>query len=83
MPAEDEEPVKAPELAVKFLEDVTHDAENPVVMFALEWCEFSWSVRKMFAKYGIPYRSIDLDTVEYQKDNKVETSGLRYTTGRV
>ena len=24
----------------------------------------------MFAKYGIPYRSIDLDSVEYQKDDK-------------
>ena len=24
----------------------------------------------MFAKYGIPYRSIDLDSVEYQQDNK-------------
>jgi cysteine synthase A len=24
----------------------------------------------MFAKYEIPYRSVDLDSVEYQKDNK-------------
>ena len=39
-------------------------------MFALEWCEFCWSVRKMFGKFNIPYRSIDLDSVEYQKDNK-------------
>jgi cysteine synthase A len=35
-------------------------------MFALEWCEFCWSVRKMLASYGIPYRSIDLDSVEHQ-----------------
>ena len=67
---EDEAPGNAPEEAVRFLEQVTHDADNPVVMFALEWCEFSWSVRKMFANYGIPFRSIDLDTVEYQKHNK-------------
>ena len=39
-------------------------------MFSLEWCEFSWSVRKMFAHYGIPYRSVDLDSVAYQKDNR-------------
>ena len=39
-------------------------------MFATEWCEFSWSVRKMFAEYEIPYRSVDLDSVEYQVDNK-------------
>jgi cysteine synthase A len=38
-------------------------------MFALEWCEFCWSVRRMFAKHGIAYRSVDLDSVEYQKEN--------------
>ncbi len=52
-----------------FLRTVTSDAEQPVVMFALEWCEFCWSVRKMFAHYDIPYRSVDLDSVTYQKDN--------------
>jgi cysteine synthase A len=46
------------------------DTECPVVMFALEWCEFCWSVRKMLAKHDIPYRSIDLDSVEYQKANR-------------
>ena len=46
------------------------DASQPVVMFALEWCEFCWSVRKMFAKCNIPYRSVDLDSVEYQENNR-------------
>ena len=70
-PAEDdEEQVAAPEDAVAFLHDATHDRDNPVVLFALEWCEFCWSVRKMFAHYEIPYRAVDLDSVEYQKDNK-------------
>jgi cysteine synthase A len=36
-------------------------------MFALEWCEFCWSVRKLFARLGIEYQSVDLDSVEYQK----------------
>ena len=36
-------------------------------MFALEWCEFCWSVRKLFARLGIEYRSVDLDSVEFQK----------------
>ena len=36
---------------------------QPVVLFALEWCEFCWSVRKLFARLGIPYRSVDLDSV--------------------
>ena len=44
-------------------------AENPVLMYVLEWCEFCWSVRKMFEDAGIPYTAIELDSVEYQKDN--------------
>ena len=67
-PGEAEAP--APESALDFLRETTSDAENPVVLFALEWCEFCWSVRKMLATYEIPYRAIDLDSVEYQKDNK-------------
>ena len=44
-------------------------ATEPVVLFALEWCEFCWSVRKLFSQLGIDYRSVDLDSVDYQKDN--------------
>ena len=66
---EDKEVAVAPADAVRFLEESTHDDDNPVVLFALEWCEFCWSVRKMFAHYDIPYRSVDLDSVAYQDDN--------------
>nr|WP_277603546.1 glutaredoxin domain-containing protein [Bowmanella dokdonensis] len=38
-------------------------------MFALEWCEFCWSVRKLLDKLGIAFRSVDLDSVAYQQDN--------------
>ncbi len=73
-PADDDEVEEAPlvveDSARDFLQSATHDAENPVVLFALEWCEFCWSVRKMFAHYDIPYRSVDLDSVAYQEDNK-------------
>ena len=68
--AEEEAPLVVAEDARDFLQSVTSDREQPVVMFALEWCEFSWSVRKMFAHYGIPYRSVDLDSVAYQKNNR-------------
>ena len=61
---------EVPTDAMAFLEEVTHDSENPVVLFALEWCEFCWSVRKMFAHYEIPYRAIDLDSVAYQEGNR-------------
>ncbi len=56
--------------AAKFLETVIRDKEHPVVVFALEWCEFSWSARKMLEHYDIPYRSVDLDSVAYQEGNR-------------
>ncbi|HTE43050.1 MAG TPA: cysteine synthase A [Steroidobacteraceae bacterium] len=56
--------------AREFVEQAIADAKQPVVMFAFEWCEFCWSVRKMFAQLGIAYRSVDVDSVEYQKDNR-------------
>jgi cysteine synthase A len=44
-------------------------ADNHVVMFALEWCEFCWAGRKLFARLGIDYKSVDLDTVALQEDD--------------
>ncbi len=72
-PADDqieEQDAPAPADALEFLDTATQDAENPVVLFALEWCEFCWSVRKLMAEYEIPYRAIDLDSVAYQEDDK-------------
>ena len=63
-------PPPAPAEAGAFLEAAISDADNPVVLFALEWCEFCWSVRKMFKEFGIAYRSIDLDSVEYQDGDR-------------
>jgi cysteine synthase A len=74
--ADSEEPAQEPaniEIsadAQAFVSAAISDSEHPVVMFALEWCEFCWSVRKMFAKYNIPYRSVDLDSVEYQEGGR-------------
>jgi len=53
-----------------FVAEAITDPDYPVVLFALEWCEFCWSVRKLFQKLGIAYRSIDLDSVEYQRDQR-------------
>jgi cysteine synthase A len=52
------------------VEEIVSAGDRPVVLFALEWCEFCWSVRKLFAKYRIPYVSVDLDSVEYQDGNR-------------
>jgi len=53
--------------AESLVNDVVRD--HPVVMFALEWCEFCWAVRKLFARLGIAYQSVDLDSVAYQRDD--------------
>ncbi len=53
--------------ASSFVEEVIRD--KPVVMFALEWCEFCWAVRKLFAKLDIAYESVDLDSVAFQRND--------------
>jgi len=53
--------------AVEFVDKA---ASKPVVLFALEWCEFSWSVRNMFRHFDIPFVSIDLDSVAYQEGDR-------------
>jgi len=65
---------KAPAAAVddevrKFFHEVISDPEQPLVLFALEWCEFCWSVRKLFGEIGVKYRAVDLDSVEYQEND--------------
>ncbi|MEO7251896.1 MAG: glutaredoxin domain-containing protein [Arenimonas sp.] len=63
-----EEPVSAE--VSDFVSRVIADAEQPLVMFALEWCEFCWSLRKLFAQCAIPYRSVDLDSTAFQRDDR-------------
>ena len=41
-----------------------------MVLFALEWCEFSWSVRKLFGLLNIRYKSVDLDSVPFQRNDR-------------
>ncbi|MGE0803248.1 MAG: cysteine synthase A [Lautropia sp.] len=51
--------------AEAFVSDVVRD--HGVVMFALEWCEFCWAVRKLFGRLGIAYRSVDIDSAALQQ----------------
>jgi cysteine synthase A len=57
-----------PDAAV-FVDAAVNDPEQPVVMFALEWCEFCWAVRRLFQARGISYRSIDLDSADFQRED--------------
>ena len=71
-PADKEEPEEPPpvtEAANSFVSEAISDDANPVVMFALEWCEFCWAVRKLFDEMDIPYKTVDLDSVAYQQDD--------------
>jgi len=56
--------------AVRFVDEVVTAPEQPVVIFALEWCEFCWSARNLFSRTGTPYRAIELDSVDYQADDR-------------
>jgi cysteine synthase A len=58
------------EAAAREVEAMLGDPDQPVVMFAFEWCDFCASVRKVFAEYGIAYTSIDLDSVAYQQGDR-------------
>lgn len=49
---------------------VIADAQAPVVMFALEWCEFCWSVRRLFERLEIPCRVLSVDSVEFQVNDR-------------
>ena len=58
------------EAAAHEVNALLRDPDQPVVMFAFEWCDFCGSVRKVFAEYGIAYTSIDLDSVAYQQGDR-------------
>jgi cysteine synthase A len=57
------EPAARDDEAEAFVDAALRD--NGVVLFALEWCEFCWAVRKLFARLGVAYRSVDIDSVAY------------------
>lgn len=43
------------------------DSAKPVAFFALQWCEFCWSVRRLLTAAGVAYDTVDLDSAAYQK----------------
>ena len=55
--------------ATATIETAIGDTQTQVVMFALEWCEFCWSLRRLFKQLAIPFRSIDLDSAKLQEHN--------------
>ncbi|MEM9551038.1 MAG: pyridoxal-phosphate dependent enzyme [Pseudomonadota bacterium] len=56
--------------AVRFVENAIKDPGSPVLMFGFEWCEFCWSVRRLFDATGIPLTSIDVDSRDYRENDR-------------
>lgn len=88
LPAAANEPAPAEQVpadprAAAFIEEVVGDPDRPIVMFALEWCEFCWAARRIFAGLGVEYRSVDLDSVEFARTGMAETirPALKARTG--
>ena len=56
--------------AITFVDGAINDPEHGVVLFALEYCEFCWSVRKLLDACGIDYRIVEVDSAELQQDGR-------------
>lgn len=51
------------------LEAIVDDPAQPVVLFALQSCQYCWSARKFFRQLDIPYRPIELDAAAGQDNS--------------
>ncbi|MDD9959555.1 MAG: pyridoxal-phosphate dependent enzyme [Gammaproteobacteria bacterium] len=60
-----EDPFPLTDAGIATMNKFLTDSDSPVVMFALEWCEFCWAARKLFKALDIPFVSVDLDSVSY------------------
>lgn len=67
--AKNAKPSALTEEAEKFVSEKVNDRAEPVVLFALEWCEFCWAIRKLFDELEVPYLAVDLDSVAFQEDD--------------
>jgi len=85
-PAPPTEPVaEAPidPAALRFVDATISDRSEPLVMFALEYCEFCWTIRRLFDAAGIRFRSVDLDSARFQASHDADAvrAALKLLTG--
>jgi len=69
--------------ALRFVDATISDPSAPLVMFALEYCEFCWTIRQLFDATGIRFRSVDLDSVQFQASHDADAvrAALKLLTG--
>ncbi len=58
-------PVKLDPDAVAHFEALISDPDQPVVIFALEWCEFAWGVKRLLTSLNVPFRAVHIDGREF------------------
>jgi cysteine synthase A len=58
-------PVQLDPDAVAHFEALISDPDQPVVIFALEWCEFAWGVKRLLTTLNVPFRAVHLDGPEF------------------
>ena len=56
----------APADALAFVDAAIRGPGQPLLMFGLQWCEFSWTVRRFFQAIGATMTSVDLDAPRFQ-----------------
>ena len=66
-------PVAVDADAARFIETTIADATAPIVIFALEWCEFCWSVRRLFSALDVPVMSVNLDAASFEGGQEFAT----------
>jgi len=77
------EPESSDEDARRFVADAIAEHPDKLVMFALSWCEFCWSVRRLLDRIGTPFVSIELDDPNFLAAHDVPEirAALRELTG--
>ncbi|WP_370690346.1 cysteine synthase [Hydrogenophaga sp.] len=61
-------PAPATEVARQQLQQTLGDPATPVVMYALKWCEFCWSLRHFFRRIGVDLHVVELDDPKWQAE---------------
>lgn len=54
------------EVTQQMLKQLINNPSRPVVLFALQWCEISWAVRKLFKTLSVPFHCVELDSSSYR-----------------
>jgi len=58
------------ESAGDFVHRVISDPQRPLVMFGLDYCEFTWAARRLLDTLEVGYELVDLGADQFQAGNR-------------